>query len=338
MVISKPSTFDFIVAQHIIFAFCAIQHITQSKTISKVNNLKYLQFVNTSTMKSNMNFITAFFAFYLLFGPQTMMVTAERKIKYLFNSTTDSCTSADIEKVTAIFSSRTLPVLRERRQLLRSSTNVQQAQRELWPRKCANDCAGKAPGWCQVTDCYGYRRELQAPASSSTSSNTTASKFFTCGEETDDIDHKLQMLINNQEVTESCQKFLDPKYREVSCYDNVIYGVVENVRLWNMSASLTKPVLITDDLKDNFPICKSLVFNIEAKVNNCVDFVHFQMEGPNFSRDHTEGDVPYSLFGDSDTNVMFGKRLYYSGLYNLTIIPDGITSKTRTIQLNVLKC
>ena len=139
-------------------------------------------------------------------------------------------------------------------------------------------------------------------------------------------------------VTESCQRFLNPMYRTVTCFDNVIYGVVENVRLWNMSASLTKPVLISDNLTDKFSICKSFIFNIEAMVNNCVDFVNFKVEGPNFSRDHTEDDVPYSLFGDSDTNVMYGKKVYYSGLYNLTVIPDGIISKMRTIQLNVMKC
>jgi hypothetical protein len=277
-------------------------------------------------MKLNISDIAAFFAFYFLFGPTTL-VSAERKIKYLFNSTTDSCTSEDLDKVEAIFTSPR-PVVRELRHL-RSATSRQLGQRGLWPRKCASDCAGRARGYCIVTDCYGYRRELQ---------DSNSSKFFTCGEEMDDIDRKLQLLIDNQEVTESCQRFLDPMYREVSCYDNVIYGVVESVLLWNMSTALTKPVLITDDLKDGFSMCKSQVFNIEAKVNNCVDFVRFQMEGPNYSRDHTEDDVPYSLFGDSDTNVMFGKRLYYSGIYNLTIIPDGMESKTRTIQLKILKC
>ena len=275
-------------------------------------------------MKFCANDFAALLAACLLLGP-TMMVTAERKIKYLFNSTTDSCTEADMDKVEAIFLSP-LPVVRDRRQL--RSVISHEPQRELWPRKCANDCELIARGRCHVTDCKGYRRELQLPAS----------KFFTCTEETNDIDQKIQLLIDNQQVSESCQKFLAPMYREVSCYDNVIYGVVENVRLWNMSASLTKPILITDNLVNKFSICKSLVFNIEAKVNNCVDFVRFQMDGPNYSRDHTEDDVPYSLFGDSDANIMFGKRLYYSGLYNLTITPDGIESKKHTIQLNVMKC
>jgi hypothetical protein len=301
----------------IFFAFTYLCTITFTKQLQLHTLFEY-----ATTMKFRNDDVAAFLAAFFLFGSITM-VTAERKIKYLFNSKTYSCTSQDLDKVDAIFSRPQ----RNRRQL--RSKSAQQTKRDLFLRKCARDCEFIARGYCQVTDCMGYRRELQQPK---------ANKFFTCGDETNDIDQQLQMLIDNQEVTESCQKFLDPIYREVSCYDNVIYGVVENVQLWNMSASLTKPVLITDDLTDGFPICKSLMFNIEAKVNNCVDFVHFHMEGPNFSRDHTEDDVPYSLFGDSDTNIMFGKKLFYSGVYTLTIIPDGIESKMRTIQLNVLKC
>ena len=274
-------------------------------------------------MKFRYDDIAATLVVYLLFG-SIVTVTAERKIKYLFNSTTDSCTTYDLDLIDAIFSNP----LRTRRQL--RSPNTEQSQRDmLRSRKCSSDCAGVVRGYCHVSDCLGFRRELQSP---------TTSKFFTCAEETNDIDQRLQKLIDNKEVTESCQNFLHPSNREVSCYDNVIYGAIENVRLWNMSASLTNPELITDDLTDMFPICKSLLFSIEAKVNTCVDFVHFRMDGPKYSRDHTEDDVPYSLFGDSDSNQMYSRRLYNSGIYNLTIVPDGLESKKRTIQLNVLKC
>ena len=117
----------------------------------------FTQISYTATMKFCANDFAALLAACLLLGP-TMMVSAERKIKYLFNSTTDSCTEADMDKVEAIFLSP-LPVVRDRRQL--RSAISHEPQRELWPRKCANDCDSIARGRCHVTDCKGYRRELQ---------------------------------------------------------------------------------------------------------------------------------------------------------------------------------
>jgi hypothetical protein len=256
----------------------------------------------------------------LFFGPT--LVSAARMVRFFFNST-QTCTVADSSKIDAIFNA-VVP----RRQLRVSSKN---AHRELWAAYCKDNCAGYVSGQCRATNCNGYRRRAAE-------ADNEGELQVSCADQIQLMNDKMNLLVTTDAVSESCKAYLDPSLRTAECYDDVIYGELENIRLWNMTT--TTPTLITNNMLSGYTICKSLTFTIEAKVNPCVDFVNFTMVGPvgaNYLREHTENVVPYALFDSTTNGTMLGKKLYNSGNYTLTIVPDGFKNKTKEIVFTVLK-
>lgn len=245
-------------------------------------------------------------------------VSSERVVRFIFNSQA-TCSATDNEKIDAIFET---PVLRR---LLRTSTIVERQLTTL--SECKNNCAYQKN--CRVAGCIGFdgtKRKLV--------------EQLTCSQELQSKHAALDKLIATNAISDTCKIQIAPGTRQASCYNDVIYGNIDNLKLWNLTST---PTLIAKNVTTEMKltICKSLVFNFEAKVNTCVDFVHFNMVGPsgsNYVRDHTEDSVPYSLFGDSDQKVMYGKKLYHSGVYTLTMIPDEDESKKKIVKFTVKDC
>jgi hypothetical protein len=153
------------------------------------------------------------------------------------------------------------------------------------------------------------------------------------------MNDKLNLLVTTNAVSLSCKEYLNPSLRSASCYDDVIYGEIENIRLWDMSKA--QPTLITDNMQNGHTICKSLNFNIEAKVNPCVDLAYFKTVGPTgeIIRENTDYDLPYSAFGKVTTGSnMLKAKMQDVGVHTLTIAPDGFDSKKKIIQFNIINC
>jgi hypothetical protein len=253
-----------------------------------------------------------------------MIVSAEQIIRITSNSTL-TCSAADGVKLDAIVN----PIVR--RQLRITANTNRELQRST--KDCAEACRNMAI--CHATGCGG-RRILSEENEINRKLQTA-----TCAEQLNTANKKLDALISTNAVSDSCKKVISRTNRKTECFDNVIYGVIENIVLWNLTASATQPVQVTDNMKTGRTICKGMIFTIEAVVNNCVDFVRFEMVGPSdttYLRDHTEDAVPYALFDASTTGGMLGKQLYHSGYYTLKITPDGDVSKQQVFKLLVKDC
>jgi hypothetical protein len=258
----------------------------------------------------------------LVFGPT--IASAERMVRFLFNST-QNCTAEDDLKIDAIFN-----ITVRRRQLRMSSINT---PRELWASYCKDNCAGYVAGTCRATGCVGYRRRT------SVGGDNERELQVSCADQVQAMNNQMNLFVTNNAVSSSCKAYLNPSLRSSECYDDVIYGEIENIRLWNMSASTQ--TLITDNMQNGQPICKNLNFNIEAKVNPCVDLVLFRTISPTgvVIRENTDYDVPYSAFGKTTAGTtMMKAKMSSVGIHTLIIAPDGIESKKRILQFNVTNC
>jgi hypothetical protein len=255
----------------------------------------------------------------LICGPAT--VTADRLIRYLFPLASTSCTATDNAKIDAVFN----PVRRE----LGTSPDSERALASL---DCKRTCARYVPGTCRVAGCSATsRREL-----SEAGGDRELQVQPTCTDAMRSINAKLGALIDTYGVSNSCRLAINSSNRRASCFDDVIYGVVEAVTLWNIGSS--PPTVMANHMENDMYICASTTFNIEARVNPCVDFVNFRLTGPNYSRTHTEDGIPYSLFGDDDSNRMYGRKLSRTGWYNLVVTPDGFTDKAHDLWFYIGDC
>jgi hypothetical protein len=262
----------------------------------------------------------------LFFGPT--MASAVRMVRMLFNST-QTCTSEDDILIDAIFD----PGMRRRQR----STSNNNKQREL-SKYCKNNCAGKMPRTCRASGCAGY--DDRRAARTGNSNNDERELQISCDDQIQLMNDRMNLLISTDAVSESCKEYLDPAFRTSQCYDDVIYGEIENIQLYNVSTPML-PVLMTDNLQSGFSICRSLFFNIEVTVNPCVDFIHFNTVGPggpNYARNSTDNTFPYTMFAGSVNGTMVGRKLFYAGVYTLTITPDGFDRKKRVLQLTLLRC
>jgi hypothetical protein len=262
----------------------------------------------------------------------TSLVTADRMIRFIFNngtspSTSQVCSTADIDKIDAIFN----PV--ERRHL-RTPINATRALASL-TAKCKDNCRGFATGTCRATGCRVKRRVLN-------DNTNDRDRQVTCVDQIKAINDELNNLISINAVSENCKSFIDPILRFASCYDDVVYGEIESLALWKItSASTTHQTLISSNVSlTGLTVCNNMYFNIEAKVNDCVDFVRFSIVGPGTYRyDQSENVVPYTVFGDdSDENKIYGRRLSNIGSYTLTITPDGLVTKRKILTFKVKAC
>ena len=212
--------------------------------------------------------------------------------------------------------------------------------RELWPAYCRNYCAGYVPGTCRYTGCVGYRRK-----------DRRQTQELTCSDHLQVMNTRLDELM--AKVSPTCAAYLNPANRKIECFDDVIYGVVENFVLWKAPSlnrlsitnvltstiSLVKDVASLGAVSDGFTICQSDRINIEAVVNSCVELVTSTLTGPAGFTPITkkEEGLPYTIFGD-ELGVPMVSALPMVGTYTYTAVPDNFDYKKMSITFQVKRC
>ena len=277
---------------------------------------------------------------------------ADRMIRLLFNNgvtPTDDmfCSISDNAHIDNVFKPiKRVRYLREAAMDPTANSNITSndveladthIDRELWPTYCKNNCAGYAPGTCRATNCVGYRRKGRRQA-----------QTLTCADQVEAVHAELDAVMTK--VSSTCALYLTRDNRIAECFDDVIYGVVENFVLWkspNVNRqfnsrqhvySMVKNLKSLGTVTDGFTVCQYDRINIEAVVNPCVKFITATLTHPSgFTVTRTEGQIPYTVFGD-ETNAPMGRELPKLGTYTFTAIPDNFDYKKTSITFNVVRC
>jgi len=269
------------------------------------------------------------------------LINADRMVRYLFNNAQTSsytCNSADDVLINNIFTLSGKNETYGKRNLRAvQEPTLQEQQRELvvYPPKCKNNCAGFATNTCRATDCVGYRRNLGKKEESDERELSTLA--VSCTTQTNYINQELTKLINGNSLSSSCKTLLQ-KPRDVKCYNDVVYGVVEYFRMWDTDA-VPQKVIDSNFVGEN--VCKDSPINFEAITNDCVDFLLTSVSGPNnFYADEYESERPFSVFGDRyyGDGTFKGMKLPYLGEYTLTALPDGLEEKKKVVKFKVVNC
>ena len=283
----------------------------------------------------------------LVVGP-TALVSAETMVRFVFNDGRapsyfegTSCSSSENALIDTIFDLKKLLGLVRRRQLHTSLSNTTSVEainatgtesRELYPRKCKNNCAGLATGTCRATDCLGYRRRELGDKRNGDRKNRDLQEMQ-CPALVELMHSKLDLL----QISSSCRKFLDKTKRVTTCFDDVIYGEIEGVRLWKVSY-FWSTVLQERMASTGYSFCKSTSFNLESINNDCVESAYMELTGPNNYRyTNYQTNAPYTLFNDLGF-TMLGQRLSTVGEYTLSITPDGFDYKKKTFKFTLKSC
>ena len=262
-------------------------------------------------------------------------VAGDRVIRFLLNNGVPLpnghvCNASDIGFIEAIFNPS------QRRNLhyesisgsLRGSSN-NHTQRELtyYPPTCKRNCAGFTTGYCQATNCKGYRHDRLLAY------DTEDRSLATCDEDIMSIHQQLDNLISSNVTSSECNDLLSAP-RNATCYDDVIFGEVQGFTIWK-SADVDS--IIRTNAPNGTSVCRSISVNIEAVVNGCVDMVKFLLTGPNhYSYTQNEYKVPYTLFGDYNNNI--AGRTLEVGNYTLIVTPDNISTKKKTLTFQIANC
>jgi hypothetical protein len=250
---------------------------------------------------------------------------ADRMIRVVFNkgkllSTNQSCTQNDNVLIDKIFSVNTSSYRRN----LRSFDHENEIRR-LAPIYCKNNCKGYVEGTCRATNCLGYRRKL-----TTTNPIVDTINNITCSAQVQLLNATLNTLVSTNAVTSTCKKFLNTP-RNFSCYDDVMYGVIEYIRVVDNK----NETLYDDEDSDNddvkLSICKSVPFRIIVEVNSCVDNLESKYSGPLGNYTIPTSKFPF-LF------VISSFALLFPGNYTMQYIPDGFISKSKTLKLELRKC
>jgi hypothetical protein len=280
----------------------------------------------------------------LIVGP-TSFVSAEIMVRFVFNDGRAPsmwegtyCSSSENTLIDAVFDLKNLLGLRRNLRTSLSNTtssaetSVEETEeaRELYPRKCKNNCAGIASGTCRATDCLGYRRR---DLTAGRDHNDRDLQQTQCPALVELVHSKLDALL----VSPTCRKFLDKSKRVSTCFDDVIYGEVQSVRLWKVS--LFWPTVLQDSMPSSaYSFCRSTTFNFEAINNDCVDHALMELTGPNnYVYTSYRTYAPYKLFNDLGF-TMTGQRMAAAGEYSLSITPDGFEYKKKTFTFTLKNC
>ena len=268
-------------------------------------------------------------------------VSADRTVVVLFNNghpQVGSCDENDLTKTQAILTASGLNSTYGKRQLRAADVDdmtdamllpTDESHRSLWPRKCKSVCAGCAAGTCQESDCKGYRRRHLGTQGDR---NLLSGAAFTCGQQVSYINNELTKLANSNQLSTKCKSFIMAP-RNITCYDDVIYGVVEYFNLWDVASSPQKVLIEKYTGQD---ICRGRSVTFEAVTNDCVDFLLTSLTGPNdFYKENYELTRPFSVFGDIEGNYN-GQVFSKLGQYELTALPDGFLDKKVTLRFNVV--
>jgi len=114
---------------------------------------------------------------------------------------------------------------------------------------------------------------------------------------------------------------------------NAVELSVTAVQLWD---SVSKTVLNPNFTGGNICNNKKVGFVFVISCGQSVQaFLKSSTNG--YSHNRTEIHAPYALFGDGGGNNIYGAFLS-NGLYTLTIYPDQMVEKVKTIQFNVVTC
>lgn len=274
-------------------------------------------------------------------------VLADRSVIVLLNNGEDSaysCSTAELDQASAILYASSLNSTYGRRHLRTTMEDLDDMTDSILTdpqhrtlangAKCKNLCAGVATGRCLAVDCKGYRRRSLI-GEEQDDRNLLSGASFTCTQQVDYINAELNKLASGNQVSSSCKTFLS-RPRSITCFDDVIYGVVENFRLWDTAASPQKII------NDNFiggDICSHQEVTIQAQTNECVDHVLNSLQGSNgYYAEKGEYKLPFSIFGDYfwDGNPSYAGRKLPVGQYELTSLPDGLQEKKKTLKFNVV--
>lgn len=262
-------------------------------------------------------------------------VHAVRIVRFIFNAGDSACNDADNLKLDPIFH----PIVR--RQLRASAISKIQfdpLSRGLSTQSqtCKEACATQA-SMCRSWFClYGGGRRAQELEPESVERELQAN--LTCNQQINLVHSELNKLISTNAVSPSCLAAISIPNRRFSCFDDVIFGSINNVVLWNLT-NPASPATLTSNMKSNtVSICSSMPFSIEAITNSCVDQVHFELLGPGgFNKTDFEMNEPFALFGNVGLTLK-GKRLSTIGNYTLSMIPDFNQTKARIINFRVKQC
>jgi hypothetical protein len=254
-----------------------------------------------------------------LFLTAPTLVTAKVKLRVLLNNgapfpESQMCTDSEID-----FIDQTIMAAasENRRRTLRGDNNEDKSDRTLWLARCANDCRGFTRGTCYVSGCYGYRRDMQ---------EATLQK--TCSTHMLNVNAALDALMAPESVlTEACRSTLTVN-RDVACYDDVIFGVVENIRLLDGTTS----AVLHEKFASGSEICVNSPFSFEVIANACVEKVAFSfMRGVSQQSMTTlEKTFPFSL-----ASTELPKE---TGKHYLILTPDNDTTKTMQLEFSIVKC
>jgi hypothetical protein len=282
-----------------------------------------------------------FFAF--VFGP--VVVHADRMVRFLFNNGVEDaslvgCNADDDVKIDMIFNQSGYDATYVNRNLLRSENKNDlhenhERELQLWHPKCKKECAGWAPRTCRATDCVGYRRQLGKATTAINQRGLQSGKSFSCTTQVNYLHTELNNLVTNNLVSTDCKTLLN-KPRNVTCFDDVIYGVVEYFKLWITD---TIPQTVNSNGTD-LNVCRSAKFTFEVITNDCVDYVLTSLTGPTngYYKNSAAFTRPFSIFGDNfNTNgSLIGFKVPYLGQYTITSIPDSIDEKVKVMTFNVV--
>ena len=127
-----------------------------------------------------------------------------------------------------------------------------------------------------------------------------------------------------------------------------IYGEVTGYKVWNLTDAPTVAFKNQNFNSSVYSFCKSTVFNIEVQTNACVESLEITVVGPRSYKIHrSEAHQPFTVFSSSvDDNtdpangkvVLVGRSMYYTGIFNVTVVPDGSSDRTKKFSFAVLDC
>jgi hypothetical protein len=305
------------------------------------------------------------------------VIVKERMVRFLFNngntpSSSQTCTSQDNAKIDEIFK------YRYSRRYLRSAENMVNetaarnyyltnettftnppdflvngtVSRELqtYPRYCQNNCAGYKAGCCRATNCIGYRRELKNEKFEHRDRDLQVAD---CSTVLTAIQNKLNNLVWNNQVSSSCKNYINAPIIK-TCTDDVVYGVLEGVKVWEVS-NPSSPTLLGSFDANSIPLskngmpasrisfCRSKKITIEAVMNPCVLITSFWMYyqsdwySPPVHVNNEQKSLPFSLYGNSN-GQMNGKQWLKAGWYSLDIKPDWWNWKEKRFVFTVNDC
>jgi hypothetical protein len=283
-----------------------------------------------------MKLSSAVLRFTILFLSSTL-VSSARVVKFLFNNGTalptgEKCNTADNALIDQIFNITT-PVRN-----LRTEERDDPRLLQYVSPTCRRECAGYLIGECRARGCEGVRRRtLEQSQEHDRELQTT-----TCADDMKDINRRLDALVSTNAVSSGCKAVLLAP-RVPTCYDDIVFGVVEQLVLWNGDTD----TIIKADVQSGVEICKGTGFNFEVITNPCVDFITYKVTS-NLGYNYTshENTVPYMTFKPNRTlaptwdwkNDVFGKSNLRDATYTLTVTPDGYVSKMHTLVFRVVNC